>query len=201
MKAIFAAFALTLLAGGAAQTATAQPASAPAQSLGGPQIPGVCLLSQQAVLANAKVGVAATQRLKQLADAADAEIAAGRQPIQTDAQALQAQSASLKPAELEARRQGLATRVQALQQTADQRRREIEATRQKVLTRIATEAQPVIAAVYKAHGCGLLFDRNTVMGGNMAGDLTAAVVQGLDARITTITFDRESLPAQTASTQ
>jgi hypothetical protein len=32
----------------------------------------------------------------------------------------------------------------------------------------------------------------------MAGDLTPAVVQGLDARITTITFEREALPPQTA---
>lgn len=55
-------FLLITLAALAATPALAQQA-APApvsQPLGGPQIAGVCLLSQQAVLANAKVGVAAS---------------------------------------------------------------------------------------------------------------------------------------------
>jgi hypothetical protein len=33
----------------------------------------------------------------------------------------------------------------------------------------------------------------------MGGDLTAAVVQGLDAKITTITFDRETLAESSAT--
>jgi Skp family chaperone for outer membrane proteins len=176
---------------GAAQTATAQP-------LGGPALPGICLLSQQAVLTNAKVGLAATARLKQIADQVQAEINAARAPLEADAQSLQTQRASLKPADLQARQQALSARAQALQQTVNQRQREIEATRQKALVRIANEAQPVIAAAFKARGCGLLFDRNSVLGGNLAGDLTPAVVQGLDAKITTITFERETLPPQTA---
>ena len=60
---------------------------------------------------------------------------------------------------------------------------------------IAEMAQPVIANVYKSRGCGLLLDRNAVLGGNMSNDLTAAVVQGLDASVTTISFERENLPA------
>jgi hypothetical protein len=58
----------------------------------------------------------------------------------------------------------------------------------------------LIAQAYGAHGCGLLIDRNSVLGGNKSGDLTGAVVQGLDARITTITFERESLAAAGAPT-
>jgi Skp family chaperone for outer membrane proteins len=190
-----AAPALILAAGPALAQATA-PA---AQPLGGPAVPGVCLLSQQAVLANAKIGQAATARLKQIADAADAEIAAARTPIEADAKALQSQAAGLKPAELQTRQQALAARVQTLQQTAEQRRREIELTREKAVAEIAGDAQPVIAAVYKAHACGLLVDRNSVLGGNMSGDLTPDVVKGLDAKITTITFERAALPAQTAA--
>ncbi len=178
----------------AAQTTAAQP-------LGGPALPGICLLSQQAVLTNAKVGMAATARLKQIADQVQTEVNAARAPLETDAQALQTQRASMKPADLQARQQSLASRAQALQQTINQRQREIEATRQKALVRIANEAQPIIAAAYKARGCGMLFDRNSVLGGNMAGDLTPAVVQGLDAKITTITFERETLPPQPAASR
>ena len=58
--------------------------------------------------------------------------------------------------------------------------------------------KPLIAQVYKAHGCGLLVDRNSILGGNMSGDLTGDVVKTLDAKVTTITFERASLPTQTA---
>ena len=162
--------------------------------LGGPQVPGVCLLSQQAVFANAKVGLAAAARLKALTQEAQAGVDAERTQIETDAKALQAQKGGLKADDFAARQKALAERVQALQEHASLRSREIEATREKALQRIAVEARPVVDKAYTDHRCGLLVDRNVVLGGNMAGDLTAAVVQGLDARITTITFDREVLP-------
>jgi Skp family chaperone for outer membrane proteins len=73
--------------------------------------------------------------------------------------------------------------------------KQIEATRVKALARIAQEAQPVINSVYQSKGCGLLLDRNVVLGGNMSNDLTATVVQGLDAKMTTISFDLEAPPA------
>lgn len=194
MKSLtFAVVVLTFAAGGA----LAQPAAAPApaQPLGGPQVPGVCLLSQQAVLANAKVGQAATARLKELTQQAQAEVDGQRKPLTADAQTLQGQRATLKPADFEQKQQALTQRLQALEQTAQQRSREIELTRERAVARIATEAQPVIAEVYKAHNCGLLVDRSAILGGNMGGDLTADVVKGLDARITTITFNREALAA------
>ena len=179
-----------------AQTASAASEAAP---LGGPQIAGLCSLSQQAVFANAKVGVAASGRLKQLGDESQAEINADRTALEADAKALEAQRASLKPAEFQQKQQALAVRIKAMQDKAALRSREIEATREKALTRIGAELRPVIAQVYGQRGCGLLIDRNTILGGNMGGDLTAAVVQGLDARITTITFDRESLAAASTS--
>ncbi|MNE33232.1 hypothetical protein D3C80_1268880 [compost metagenome] len=61
------------------------------------------------------------------------------------------------------------------------------------MERIANEAQPAIAQVYAAKSCGLLLDRNSALGGNFANDLTAEVVQALDARLSTITFERERL--------
>ncbi len=187
-----------LLAAACAAPAFAQtpaPADSDAATLGGPQIAGLCSLSQQAVFANAKVGAAASARLKQLSDQSQAEINAERTSIETDAKALEAQRASLKPADLKQKQQALAIRIKALQDKAALRSREIEATREKTLARITTELRPVIAQVYGARSCGLLIDRNSILGGNMAGDLTAAVVQGLDAKITTISFDREALAA------
>jgi Skp family chaperone for outer membrane proteins len=186
-----------LLAASVAAPTLAAPStpSADGAPLGGPQIAGLCSLSQQAVFANAKVALAAAARLKRLTEESQAEIAADRAPIEADAKALDAQRASLKPDELQKRQQALAPRIKALQDKAALRAREIEATREKALGRITLEMRPVIAQVYGARGCGLLIDRGSILGGNMAGDLTAAVVQGLDGRITTLDFDRESLAA------
>ena len=79
---------------------------------------------------------------------------------------------------------------------AEHNGREIEATRGKALERIANQTQPIIAQVYGQKKCGLVLNRGTVLGGNFANDLTADVVRGLDATITTITFERERLPQQ-----
>jgi Skp family chaperone for outer membrane proteins len=65
---------------------------------------------------------------------------------------------------------------------------------------IASEAQPVIASAYKDRNCGLLLDRTNVLGGNLANDLTVAVVQGLDAKITTINVQRETVAPAPAAT-
>jgi Skp family chaperone for outer membrane proteins len=186
---------------GLAGTAEAQNASpAPqTQGLGGPVVAGVCLVSREAVFANAKVGQAATARLRVLSQEAQAEVDRERQPIETEIKTFQGEAARLSAEQRQAREQALSAKLQPLQLKAAQRQREIEATRVKALDRVSTEIQPVIAQIYRQRNCGLLVDRNSVIGGNMANDLTAAVVQGLDSKISTITFNREALPAAPAA--
>lgn len=181
-----------------AQAATgARPSAAPAapaaasQALGGPVVAGVCLLSREAVFANAAVGRAATTRLADLAKTAQAEIDAQRAPLEAAAKALEGKG---ETDQTRAQAKTLGQQWQALQQKAAHNSREIDATRNKVLERIANEAQPVIAEVYAARRCGLLVDRASALGGNFTNDLTADVVRGLDARIRTLSFERERLP-------
>ena len=92
-----AACAVLAMSGASVGAWAAEPAGAGQTELGGPAVAGVCLLSQQAVLANAKAGVAASARLKQLADQAQAEVDGERGPIQADAKALAAQGRSGVP--------------------------------------------------------------------------------------------------------
>jgi Skp family chaperone for outer membrane proteins len=119
---------------------------------------------------------------------------AERRPIEADLATFRTEAPRLTPEQRQTREQALAARLAPAQAKAQQRSREIDATRARALERISTEAQPVIADVYRQRNCGLLFDRNSALGGNFTNDLTAAVVQALDARISTITFNRESLP-------
>jgi Skp family chaperone for outer membrane proteins len=182
-----------------AAPAIAQTSPAPQQGLGGTAVAGVCLLSREAIFANAKVGVAATARLKQLTDQAQAELDTERKPLEAEIQVLQAEAAKLTPEQRRVREAALAPRLTAIQARTQQRTREIEATRGKAMARIAETLQPLIAEVYKARNCGLLIDRTTVLGGNMANDLTPAAVAALDAKLATITFERESLPAESVA--
>lgn len=181
--------------GGSGRSQPSQPQAQPqSQPLGGPLIPGVCLLSREAVFANAAVGRAASTRLQELTQAAQTEIDGQRAPIETDAQAFEREAAGLSQAQRDERRQALTQRLQVLQQQVTHNSLEIEATRAKVLEQIANAAQPVIAQIYASKNCGLLFDRASALGGNFGNDLTAEVVAGLDARLPAIAFDRERLP-------
>ncbi|ATY34208.1 OmpH family outer membrane protein [Sphingomonas psychrotolerans] len=176
---------------GAAATPAAQP-------LGGPLVAGVCLLSREAIYANAVVGKSVSARLQELARAAQAEIDAERKPLEAEAKALEGKP---ETPQLAPRRQALVSKWQALQLKAAHNGREIEATRGKALMRIATAAQPVIAQVYGQKKCGLLFDRGSALGGNFGNDLTVDVVKGLDATVLTIPVERERLPQQAAGAQ
>jgi Skp family chaperone for outer membrane proteins len=164
----------------------------------GPVVPGVCLLSREAVFANAKVGLAASARLKQLAAQVQGQIDTERKPIDADIQTYRSQQASLSADQRQAREQALAARMQKVQADQALLERELEATRAKALQQIGQDAQPVIVSAYGSKNCGLLLDRNAVFGGNMANDLTPAVVAGLDAKVTTMSFNLETLPASGA---
>jgi Skp family chaperone for outer membrane proteins len=161
----------------------------------GPAVAGICYLSREAVFANAKVGQAASARLKQLAEQAQSQIDAERKPIEADVQAYRAKAASLSADQRQSQEQALAQRMQGVQSDQQTKARQLEATRVKAMDQIASYAQPVIASAYASKSCGVLFDRNVVLGGNMTNDLTPAVVQGLDAKITTISFNLEPAPA------
>lgn len=195
-----AALTAALAAPAAAQNigGSGQAAAPQAQPLGGPLVPGVCLLSREAVFANAAAGRAASTRLQQITQQAQAEIDALRQSLEAEAQTFEAQAGSLSEAERNAQQQALMQRLQALQAQAAHSGQEVEATRAAAMTQIANAAQPVIAEVYASKGCGLLFDRASALGGNFGNDLTAGVVAALDARLPGVTVERVRLPQQPA---
>lgn len=192
---VLGAFGLATPAG--AQTATPTPVPA-TQGLGGPAIPGVCLLSRQAVLANAKLAKAATARLQVLTAEAQQEIDAERKPVDADIQAFDAEQAKLTADQRKARQEALQARLRPIEAKTRLRAAEIDATRAKAVEKISAELQPVVTDVYTRQKCGLLLDRSSVIGGNMVNDLTQAVTQALDTKISTITFNREIVsPAAT----
>src|SRR3546814_11134553 len=87
-----------------AVSASAQSPAAPQAGLGGNPVPGVCLLSREAIIANAAIGKAATARLNQIAAQAQAEIDAERKPHATELQAFRSEAAKPSPDQRKNRR-------------------------------------------------------------------------------------------------
>lgn len=164
-------------------------------SLVGEAVPGVCMLAREAVFAQSKVGKVASARLLQLADQARGELANQRKPLDADIQSFQQKQASMTETQRKQQGEALQMRMQKLQAEAEQLNQRVQLTRAKALQSISTQAQPVIAVSFKSHRCGLLLNRDAVLGGNTSNDLTSEVVQGLDRKITTMTFNLETLPA------
>lgn len=172
-----------------------------AEDSNGNPVPGVCLLSREAVYANAKVGQAATARLGQLGEQVRGQLASERKLLDADIQSFQQKQSSMSDAQRKQQGSVLQDRVQMFQAQADAVNQRIQLTREKAIQRIGQEAQPIVASSYTTHHCGLLLNRDAVLAGNMTNDLTAEVIQGLDRKITTISFDLEPLPSNTQKPQ
>ncbi len=169
------------------------------QGLAGPLVNGVCLLSRQAVFANAKVGKAASSRLQQLATGAQNRFDTERAKLGDDVHAFQQQAPSLPEASRQTQAQALEQRARALDAERQRDVQQLELTRAQAMAQIGRETQPMLVDLYKAKGCGLLLDRNAVLGGNFGNDLTGALIEALDHRITTISFNLAPLPAAAAA--
>ena len=155
------------------------------------------MLSREAVFGQSKVGQAASERLKSLATQQQSMLEGQRKPLDADIQAFQKKSSTLTEAQRQQQGQALQQRMQAFQAQAGQLEQRIQLTRGKVMEQIGQQAQPIVNSAYSSHHCGLLLNRDAVLGGNTSNDLTSDVVSGLDAKVTSLNFNLEPLPAGT----
>jgi outer membrane protein len=187
----------------AALTSTAQaaaPAAAPpppAPIAQGPAIPGLCVVWREQAIEKSKVGEYAKERLKQIATQVNAELTPEGTAIQTDAKAFEAARATLDQATQQSRAQALQARYDAFRQKQDLRQRELRATQDKALNRIAQELVPIISELYQSHRCSILMDKNAVLIENPDMNITQAAITGLDAKIQQFPFEREHLDSGT----
>ena len=196
-RSLLTASLLVIAGFGATPVASAQ---APRIEDGKP-VPGVCLISREAIFAQSKVGQAASKRLQQLGETQRTQLENERKPLNAQVQSFQQKEASLSEAERKKQGTALQDHMQMFQAQVGAVSQRIQLTREKVMKRIGQEAQPVIASAYAQHQCGLLLNRDVVLAGNMTNDLTPDVVKALDKKITTISFGLEPLPSGSDSAQ
>ena len=192
-----AAAALIFASAAFAQTPVAAPA-APAVTHG-PSLPGVCYLSTQEALGTSTVGKYVSTRMQQLIAQVNSELQPEQTAIETEAKTLENGKATMDQATLQTRGAAWQTRVTTFQRLANQRQRELEATQQKAVARVLQEMDPIAKSVYQQRRCSILFDRESVLLGNPAMDLTSQVVTGLNGRIQQFAFEREHLDPNAAA--
>lgn len=159
----------------------------------GAVIPGMCILSVNQAITTSTVGRYVSDRMNQIVAQVKAELTPEDTAIATDGRALEAQRTTLDAATFQTRAQALQGRVNALRQKADLRQREVQATEQKSLNRIAQELDPIARQLYQQHRCSMLVNKEAVMIANPEMDLTTQAVASLNARIQQFAFDREHL--------
>ncbi|OYX31277.1 MAG: hypothetical protein B7Y99_10415 [Caulobacterales bacterium 32-69-10] len=202
-----AAFAVIAAAASTAAAAAAAAAAAPPTGAGsvsatpppGAPIPGMCVFSLDRTVAQSTVGKAFVARMQQLQAQAEAELTPERTALQTDANTLQGQRASLAPEAFQQRAEALNARIQAYGQKEQLRSQELEATQQKNLQRIAAEVNPLLVGVYSTRRCAVVFNAEALINVNPAMDISDDVVTALNGKMTTISFDRERLDQQAAA--
>jgi Skp family chaperone for outer membrane proteins len=176
-------------------TSTAPTAAAAPLRHGAP-IAGLCIFSNAAVMQNSAVGKAYMSRMQQLRAQAAAEIAPQQTALQNEEKALVGKRATLSEQQFAQQAQPLQQREAQLSQTAEQRSRDLQYTAVRQQERLAGMIQPIATSVYEQHNCSLLLNGDTVMAENPAMDITQEVVTQLNGKVSTITFDRETAPAQ-----
>jgi outer membrane protein len=201
LRAVAAALTVAVAGPAFAQTAPAQTAAPAAvrPTNPGPVIPGVCVLDEQRAIVTSAAGRAYNTRMTALTQQVEAELRPQRTTIETEANTLNGQLATLTPEVRQQRTQALQTRANTYETLARTRQAELQATQERQLRRIATEMQPVVAQVYVQRTCGLLIDKSGVAYSNPAMEVTDAVIAGLNTRLPTLTFERERAPAQTGA--
>jgi len=186
-----AAIASMALAQARAPAPAAAPAAAPVAE--GPPIPGMCIISMNQAISASTVGQYVTTRLNQITAQVKSELSPENTAIETDGRALEAARPTLDAATFQTRAQALQTRINTLRQKADLRQREVQATEQKAVNRIAQELDPVVRGLYQQKRCSILVDKGSVINANRDMDMTTQAIAGLNGRIQQFAFERERL--------
>jgi Skp family chaperone for outer membrane proteins len=164
-------------------------AQVPAPNGMAPPVPGVCLFARDVALGATKAGVAANARMRQLSEQVRAELAPEQQIIATEDNVLKTSGSQMAPADRQRRAEALQKRAAAFAELQKVRAAQIQQTRANAIAEILKPMDAVLTPVATSRRCAVVFERATTYGFNAAMDLTPAVIQQVDARLPTLTFN------------
>jgi Skp family chaperone for outer membrane proteins len=175
-------------------------AAAAAAEAGAPVVAGLCVYSQEQAIGSSIVGKAVATRLEQLDQQSNAELNDLGTKLQADERALTAQRATMGDAAFQQAAQPLAQREQQLQQLAQIRGREMQATQQQSLQAVVQNLDPLLVDIFSARKCSILIEKSAVVLSAASMDVTTDAVARLDSKIQTLgAFERVKLPQDGAA--
>ena len=200
VKTLIALGALSSLAIASAASAQA-PAPAAAAAVGGPPIAGVCVLSQEGAIANSAAGKSVGERMKQLLAVVQAELTPEGKAVEAERASLSALTPEQLQSPANAKRiEAYQQRAAGLQRREEIRGKELEVTKNKEVALIENEAVPIENQVVTERHCGVVVERNALVWANPQMDITDAVVQRLNAKMSAVpAFDRANLEQQASA--
>ncbi len=165
----------------------------------GAAIPGVCLFSEEGAVSRSSAGDAINKRMQQLAAQVQAELGPEQTGLDADIKTFKDKMASLPQDQQQQQGQALQQRMQDFDNKRAQRQKELETTLRKAINRVDVELEPIVRTVVSGRSCGLLLKADTaIYAANPQMDITTAVIEQLNTKLPTVTFDREHLDAQAA---
>ncbi|MCR9128050.1 MAG: OmpH family outer membrane protein [Alphaproteobacteria bacterium] len=162
----------------------------------------VLVMSEERILRESAVGQHIATELQRIGQEIQAELAPLGQSIQQENEALTAETSALSEEAIR-QRPDLLSRLQTLQQDAQQfelRRRqaqqEIVATERAAMQPVLETLQGVLQEIVQERGAAVLLDRSAVVYAGESIDITAAAIERLNQRIATTPVNRVRLPQQ-----
>jgi Skp family chaperone for outer membrane proteins len=157
---------------------------------------GVCSFNGNRAVAESTAGKYVAGRLQELTTQVKAELDAQQTSLQTDAQALDGQKATLAQATYQSRAEALQQRYASFQRTEQIRQREMQDTQTKAVQTIEVQLGPIVQQTATARHCTLLISAEALVLPNPSIDITDAAMATLNTKLTSFAVEREHLDQQ-----
>lgn len=187
--ALFAA-AVAILGGPAFAQQT--PESIPTPT--GAQVPGICMMSSEALYTGSQLGQFIELRINQIGAQSIAELNEGGSALDADRLNLRSRIEAQGEAALESEVAAFNQRVQQYLQLREVRAAEVERTRQLAQQRFGDEARPVLIQVSQSRQCAFVMEMDTLIIPDPRADITRDVVTALNAKISQFSIEKAVMP-------
>ena len=166
----------------AAVTLTTTPPPVHAQS--GPMV--IAIVDLQVIARDSKAAVSARAAIDKQGKAYQAEITKQESALSAEGQQLEQQRASMTAEDYRKKGEAFQQKVNAARQSAAQRRQQLQQMEVGAQSQIQTAINSTVADVAKARNISLVLIKSTVLYNLPAFDITADVLQKLDAKLPSV---------------
>ena len=156
----------------------------PVQAQNAPMV--IAVVDLQVIGRDSKAAVSARAALDKQSKAFQAEISKQESALQAEGQQLEQQRATMTAEDFRKKSEAFQQKVNAARQAAAQRRQQLQQMEVGAMNQVQTALNATVADVAKARSISLVLIKGAVLYNLPAFDITAEVLQKLDARLPSV---------------